>query len=128
MIPIIGRIAGKGSCGSAAKETWTIEAIQFEDFFELRLHKYDVDKAMVSEEEKEQQDITTRLREAKIAFVNARRGDSSTRQREHTLQSLESAYLKYEEIISNLDASSPLISAILKLNRAIEIKRSSDHK
>ncbi|KAF1986616.1 BRO1-domain-containing protein [Aulographum hederae CBS 113979] len=92
-----------------------IEAVQFETLFEKRLHKYDVDKTAVSEEEDEQSAIATRLTEANAAFTNARRGDSSTKQREQALQSLENAFVKYKEIISNLDAGRRFYNDLAKI-------------
>jgi programmed cell death 6-interacting protein len=82
-----------------------IEAGQFEEFFERRLvSKFEVDKGMVSEEEREQQTLIKRLQDTNAAFSTARRGDDSTKQREKALQSLENAYFKYKEIITNLEA------------------------
>ncbi|EON68828.1 hypothetical protein W97_08086 [Coniosporium apollinis CBS 100218] len=93
----------------------TIEAVQFENFFEKRLQTYDVDKAMISEEQEEQQKIEARLREANAAFINARRGDSSSKQREQALQKLENAYFKYKEIISNLDVGRKFYNDLAKI-------------
>ncbi|KKY22940.1 putative ph-response regulator protein pala rim20 [Diplodia seriata] len=92
-----------------------IEAVQFEDLFEQRLHKYDSDDEMVAEEDQEQQDMTQRLEAANAAFVSARRGDSSTRQREQALQQLENAYFKYKEIISNLDVGRKFYNDLSKI-------------
>ena len=80
-----------------------IEASQFEELFEERLLVYESDREMIAEEESEQDDLARRLREANAAFVNARRGDTSTKAREKALQELENGYLKYKEIVSNLD-------------------------
>lgn len=92
-----------------------IEAVQFEDLFEKRLHKYNADKAMVAEEEQEQQEVEAKIKEANTAFVNARKGDTSTRQREQALQSLENAYLKYKEIVSNLDVGRKFYNDLAKI-------------
>lgn len=81
----------------------TIEAVQFENLFDKRLGMYDVDQEMVKTEANEQRAAIARLKEANAAFVNARKGDQSTKQREQALQSLENAFFKYKEIISNLD-------------------------
>lgn len=81
----------------------TIEAVQFENLFDKRLEMYDVDQDMVKTEANEQRAAIDRLKEANAAFVNARKGDQSTKQREQALQSLENAFFKYKEIISNLD-------------------------
>jgi programmed cell death 6-interacting protein len=92
-----------------------IEAVQFEDLFDRRLRIYDVDKNMVQEEALEQQNIATRLQEANGAFNAARKGDTSTKQREKALQSLENAYFKYKEIISNLDAGRKFYNDLAKI-------------
>lgn len=92
-----------------------IEAVQFETLFDRRLQMYDVDLEMVKEEAKEQHDAIQRLQAANAAFVNARRGDQSTKQREHALQSLENAYYKYKEIIANLDTGRKFYNDLSKI-------------
>lgn len=81
----------------------TIETSQFEDFFDKRLQRYASDQAELAEEENEQHELMTRVQQANTAFIAARRGDSSTKDREQALQNLENAYLAYKEIIANLD-------------------------
>ncbi|KAF2086157.1 BRO1-domain-containing protein [Saccharata proteae CBS 121410] len=93
----------------------SIEAVQFENLFEDRLHKYDMDNEMVVEEEQEQQAVIRRVHEANAAFVNARQGDSSTRQREKALQTLENAFFRYKEIISNLDTGRKFYNDLAKI-------------
>lgn len=93
----------------------TIEAVQFESLFDKRLQMYDVDQDMVKEEAREQQEAIKRLREANAAFVNARRGDQSTKQREQALQSLENAYYKYKEIVANLDVGRKFYNDLAKI-------------
>src|SRR5689334_13944593 len=73
-----------------------VEAGQFEDFFDKRLERYDVDKTLVADEEQEQQTLVKRLQDANAQFVTARKGDSTTKAREQALQSLENAYYKYK--------------------------------
>jgi programmed cell death 6-interacting protein len=80
-----------------------IEPAQFEGLFEERLQDYDVDREMLGKEEEDQEEVSGRVQEANAAFLRARKGDSSTREREKALQELENGYLKYKEIISNLD-------------------------
>lgn len=80
-----------------------IEPAQFEDLFEERLQDYEVDREMLMKEQEEQDGIVSRVQDANVAFVNARKGDSSTKEREKALQELENGYVKYKEIISNLD-------------------------
>ncbi|MCJ1260843.1 pH-response regulator protein palA/rim20 [Lobaria immixta] len=80
-----------------------IEPVQFENLFEERLQFYDSDRATVSEEQTEQKEVASRLREANAAFAAARVGDTSTKKREQALQRLENGYIKYKEIVSNLN-------------------------
>lgn len=80
-----------------------IEPAQFENLFEQRLQRYDSDSKALSEEQEVQRGITTQLAEANAAFVKARQGDNSTKQREQALQRLENGYVKYKEILSNLN-------------------------
>lgn len=80
-----------------------IEPAQFEDLFEERLQDYEVDREMLMKEQEDQDGIVSRVQDANAAFVNARKGDSSTKEREKALQELENGYLKYKEIISNLE-------------------------
>lgn len=82
-----------------------IEPAQFEDLFEERLQDYEVDREMVAKEQDDQDELSRRVQEANTAFKNARRGDTSTREREKALQELENGYLKYKEIASNLDVA-----------------------
>jgi programmed cell death 6-interacting protein len=82
-----------------------IEAAQFESLFEQRFEAYEPDREMLVQEQEDQDQIAARLREANRAFLDARKGDSSTKQREKALQELETGYLKYKEIVTNLDTA-----------------------
>jgi programmed cell death 6-interacting protein len=82
-----------------------IEAAQFESLFEQRLEAYEPDREMLVQEQEDQDQIAARLREANRAFLDARKGDSSTREREKALQELETGYLKYKEIVTNLETA-----------------------
>lgn len=92
-----------------------IEAVQFEGLFDKRLQMYDVDQDMAQDEEKDQAEAIRRLQEANAAFLLARRGDQSTRQREQALQNLENAYFKYKEIVSNLDVGRKFYNDLAKI-------------
>ena len=92
-----------------------IEPAQFEDLFEKRLQRYDDDRRMITDEQEEQEHIASDLREANTAFVDARRGDSSTREREKALQSLENAYSKYKEIVANLNTGRKFYNDLAKI-------------
>jgi programmed cell death 6-interacting protein len=80
-----------------------IEAVQFEDFFDRRLEMYSSDRAEIVQESTEQEELLSRVQHANSSFLAARKGDSSTKEREQALQNLENAYLAYKEIISNID-------------------------
>ena len=80
-----------------------IEAAQFEDLFEKRLETYEPDRDMLVQEQEDQDQLVARIREANKGFVEARKGDSSTKEREKALQELENGYLKYKELVNNLD-------------------------
>ncbi|TID15571.1 gb [Venturia nashicola] len=92
-----------------------IEAAQFDDFFERRLAIFDSDRDMVTEEEREQHAMIKRLQDTNANFITARKGDSSTREREVALQRLENAYMKYKEIITNLDAGRKFYNDLAKI-------------
>lgn len=92
-----------------------IEAAQFENFFEKRLEIYNSDRMKVTEEEAEQERLMGRVQDANSVFLAARKGDTSTKQREQALQSLENAYFKYKEIISNLEAGRKFYNDLAKI-------------
>ncbi|KAI9872294.1 MAG: pH-response regulator protein palA/rim20 [Pleopsidium flavum] len=92
-----------------------IEPAQFEELFEKRLERYDSDRTMVVEEQEEQAGVTSRVKEANAAFLQARRGDSSTKERERALQKLENGYFKYKEIVSNLDVGRKFYNDLAKI-------------
>lgn len=93
----------------------SIEAVQFESLFDERLKMYDVDVEGAKQEEEEQQEIFKRLREANVSFVAAKKGDTSSKQREQALQALENAYFKYKEIISNLETGRKFYNDLAKI-------------
>ncbi|RMZ88167.1 hypothetical protein DV736_g4611, partial [Chaetothyriales sp. CBS 134916] len=85
-----------------------ISAAQFEPLFDSRLAEYDGEQADLEAEQERQDQLLAKLREANKAFERARREESSSssgpvRAREKALQNLETAYVKYKEIINNLD-------------------------
>ena len=110
-----------------------IEAIHFEELFEKRLQRYDDDQVMVSDEQDEQEHISVQLKEANSAFVAARHGDTSTKEREQALQRLENTYIIYKEIISNLDQGRKFYNELSTINtrfrdecRAFKYQRRSE--
>lgn len=82
-----------------------ISASQFEHLFEERLEDYEVDRQMLGTEQEEQDQLIARIQEANKSFLNARRGENEqvTKDRERALQELENGYMRYKEIVSNLE-------------------------
>lgn len=81
----------------------TVEAAQFEAFFDKRLQKYDPDQQELKSEEREQGALLSQVAERNTAFRTAKRGDNSSKEREEALQNLDNAYLAYKEIMNNLN-------------------------
>lgn len=80
-----------------------IEAAQFEAFFNKRLERYDSDRAIPKQEEREQRELLSRVAEANTCLRTARSGDSSTKDRERALQKLENAYFAYKGAVQSLE-------------------------
>lgn len=80
-----------------------VQASQFEPLFDSRLQKYDVDQNELKKEASEQDRLLQRVKETNASFQTTKRGDSSSKERETALQSLENAYTVYQELIANLD-------------------------
>ena len=92
-----------------------IEPAQFENLFEERLERYEEDQKSITKEKDEQDQISSQLRQTNTAFSTARKGDTSTREREQALQRLENAYVKYKEIISNLNTGRKFYNDLAKI-------------
>ena len=92
-----------------------IQPAHFEDLFEERLGQYSDEQHFVEEERSAQNRQTSGLRDANSAFANARKGDTSTREREKALQQLENAYLKYKEIVSNINTGRKFYNDLAKI-------------
>jgi programmed cell death 6-interacting protein len=92
-----------------------IEASQFEDLFDKKLQQYETDREMLVSEQQDGDEVATKVQEANKAFLAARRGDSSTKEREKALQELENGYLKYKEIISNIDVGRKFYNDLAKI-------------
>lgn len=97
-----------------------IDPAQFENLFEERLELYDNDRETVLEEQANQKRVIAELKEANAAFNTARKGDLSTKQREQALQRLENGFIKYKEVVSNIDTGrkfyNDLASIVSKFN------------
>jgi programmed cell death 6-interacting protein len=87
----------------------------FEDFFEERLKLYDPDLSGLKSEAEEQERLTQLLESANSSFVAARKGDTSSREREQALQRLENAYFQYKEIVSNLEVGRKFYNDLAKI-------------
>ncbi|CAG8955566.1 hypothetical protein HYFRA_00009520 [Hymenoscyphus fraxineus] len=81
----------------------SIAAVHFEDFFDQRLTKYDVDSQALQSDSEEQDLLLQALEEANSRFVAGRKGDKSSKEREQALQSLETAYWTYKEIVRDIE-------------------------
>lgn len=92
-----------------------IEPAQFENLFEARLERYDSDRQMLLEENNAQAELSSQIQEANRDFLLARKGDTSTKEREQALQRLENAYFKYKEIISNLNTGRKFYNDLAKI-------------
>lgn len=91
-----------------------IQASQFESLFESKLHLYDLDRDMILQEQHDQDQIAAQVREANRAFTRAQRGDASSKEREKALQELENGYLKYKEILSNIEVGRKFYNDLAK--------------
>lgn len=78
-------------------------ASQFESLFDERLKRYDSDQDDLKREEQEQDGLIKRVSEANTRFQSAKKGDTSSKEREQALQNLENAYTSYKEIMRNLE-------------------------
>lgn len=87
----------------------------FENFFLQRLKQYDVDIDLLKFEEREQNDMLHQVKACNSAFIAAKSGDSSSKEREHALQKLENAYFTYKEIINNLEAARKFYNDLSKI-------------
>ncbi|OKL58793.1 pH-response regulator protein palA/RIM20 [Talaromyces atroroseus] len=92
-----------------------IEASQFESLFEEQLHLYDSDLGMLTQERNEQDQLETQVREANNNFNRARRGDTSSKEREKALQELENGYAKYKELIGNIEVGRKFYNDLAKI-------------
>ncbi|KAJ6164269.1 hypothetical protein N7470_002941 [Penicillium chermesinum] len=92
-----------------------IQASQFEDLFEEHLRYYDSDRDMLAQEQRDQEQLSDQVRQANQAFTRAHRGDTSTKERELALQDLENGYMKYKEIISNLEVGRKFYNDLAKI-------------
>ncbi|TAQ83198.1 hypothetical protein B7494_g8478 [Chlorociboria aeruginascens] len=87
----------------------------FEDFFTRRLQKYDADLSLLKSETEEQDRLTSSLESSNRSFLEAKKGEGGSREREVALQKLENAYFRYKEIVSNLDVGRKFYNDLAKI-------------
>jgi programmed cell death 6-interacting protein len=80
-----------------------VAASQFENLFDERLKRYDSDRDDLKREESEQDRLLARVSDANTSFQMAKKGDTSSKEREQALQNLENAFTSYREIMRNLE-------------------------
>ncbi|WPH01903.1 Hypothetical protein R9X50_00475700 [Acrodontium crateriforme] len=92
-----------------------VTASQFENLFDERLKKYDVDGQDVAREEVEQERLLAHVKDANTAFQSAKRGDTSSKERETALQNLENAYTTYKDLIRNLETGRTFYNSLANI-------------
>ncbi|KAH9838254.1 BRO1-domain-containing protein [Rhodofomes roseus] len=87
-----------------AIEQWVeVQPARFEDVLEEELAKYNKFRVGMEETARDQGSLLQQIKERNELFLQSRREDTSIKEREHALQSLDLAYHKYKEITRNLD-------------------------
>lgn len=90
----------------------------FEDFFEKRLDQlYEPELEAINKEMQEQDKLLALVERANREFEGQKRqvGDRGNREREKVLQKLENAYLKYKEIVNNLEVGRKFYNDLNKI-------------
>jgi programmed cell death 6-interacting protein len=77
--------------------------------------RYSTDKLILEQESEEQEKLVSRLREANASFLAGRRMDSSLKEREDAIQTLENAFMKYNELIGHLDGGRKFYNELTRL-------------
>ncbi|GJE88739.1 BRO1-domain-containing protein [Phanerochaete sordida] len=89
---------------AAAIERWVeVQPAMFEDVLDAELAKYEKFRGELEEGADKQARLLNSITERNALFLQSRREDPATKEREHALQSLDLAYHKYKEITRNLD-------------------------
>lgn len=85
------------------KPMQAIETAQFEDFFDKRLNMYAVDQREIASDAEAQERLLQQVQQANNTWNAARKGDSSTKEREEAIQNLEACFVAYQEIIKECE-------------------------
>ncbi|KAH9942761.1 pH-response regulator [Amylocystis lapponica] len=89
---------------AAAVERWVeVQPSMFEDVLDEELAKFEKFRTAIEEGEQQQEVLLESIKERNALFLQSRKEDSTVKEREHALQSLDLAYHKYKEITRNLD-------------------------
>lgn len=80
-----------------------IEAAQFDEFFDKRLNMYAIDQREITTDAEAQDRLLQQLQQANNTWNVARKGDTSTREREEAIQSLEACFVSYQEILRDCE-------------------------
>ncbi|KAF8544034.1 BRO1-like domain-containing protein [Trichophaea hybrida] len=93
-----------------------VETTDFEPLFISRLDShYSADKQILSQETQEQEELVARLKEANTSFLACRKMDSSLKERETAIQTLENGFMKYKELIGNLNVGRKFYNDLARL-------------
>lgn len=90
----------------------------FEDFFEKRLDSmYEADLAQIEKEAAEQDRMLADVTRANREFESQKKiaGDRGSREREAALQTLDNAYYKYKEIVSDVEKGRKFYNDLSKI-------------
>ncbi|KAH8155840.1 uncharacterized protein LAJ45_00852 [Morchella importuna] len=113
---ITSAILNEASSLERANPLCKLEPAHFEPLFESRLSLYySSERTLLAEESEAQQDLIERLYEANSSFLACRKGENVNKDRERALQGLENAYLRYREIMNNLDVGRKFYNDLNKL-------------
>ncbi|KIS67822.1 uncharacterized protein UMAG_11510 [Mycosarcoma maydis] len=79
-----------------------VSGADFEELFDHELRKYARFTSDLDQSGSLQEALLQRIEQRNAAFVQARKSDATIQRREKALQNLDSAYIKYRELSSNL--------------------------
>jgi programmed cell death 6-interacting protein len=92
-----------------------VDSGQLKHVYAEKINQYHADRSVIIEQDREQERVMQRVQEANAEFVAARKGDTSNKQRETALQSLQNGYFNYKEIISNLEAGRRFYNGLVQI-------------